>query len=500
MTTALALALVSAGCGGGPPREPPDGSLPVPPSCGAPASIRDGEAVDLDPRLATAVVPIRCPDGTTYSGFASTPAQAFRYEVGGTSNRAVTISTANDQTAVATDTVIAIFSGECDASRVALACFDDTRAQGRYERRANGTVLARAGESLTILVGYYAEGSGQVRVDVSSRDNRAPDVASAETLFLDDRVLFWVDATDPDGDTDVAGLEIAFVGELGELVRVDGQALRRIDAVRVGGTFEATLGVVDVPDAVRSVLVRAVDAAGVPSESSVTAARTDGSFVGITEPCDGPRGPQICLGELECATTGGSAGTCQPSATVTAACSEATAVTLTMGMGQTRVGHASVTIEPGAGFLRYPFEQCPEGDVDSYTPRTQGHEGILSFTIPEGRWDVLGRSSGTEDLDTILYFRTACGDPESTIGCADDIDASSRNYYSALEVRDVVSPAAGMTVALVAELWDGPTGTLAESFDMDITLRPVRSSGESCDTAFQLDRCAGTPCRSGTCP
>lgn len=313
-------------------------------------------------------------------------------------------------------------------------------------------------------------------------------------------MLLWATATDPDGDADVTGLEIAFVGPLGELVRVDGYATQRVDAIRVGGRVEATLGVVDVPADVRGLLVRAVDAAGVTSESSVTAFRSDGTFVGITQPCDGAEGPAICLGELECASSGPSAGTCQPSATVTSACSTATPVTLAAGMGQTRVGRTTVTIESGAGFLRYPFEQCPEGDIDSFTPRTQGREGILAVTVPEGRWDVLAQTSGGTDLDTILYFRTTCGDPESTIGCADDIDFSTNNYYSALEVQNVVAPPAGRTVAVIAELWDGPTGTMGETFDVDVTLRPVRASGDSCDSGFQLDRCEGTPCRAGTCP
>jgi hypothetical protein len=413
----------------------------------------------------------------------------------------VRISTANDQTAVATDTVIAVFDGDCDASRVALACFDDSRAQGRFERRANGTVLGSGGQTLTIVVGYFASSTvGDVTVDISSRENRAPDITEAEALFLADRVLLWASATDADGDADVTGLEIAFVGALGELVRVDGYATQRVDAVRVGTGLEATLGVVDVPDEVRAVLVRAVDAAGVPSESSVTAFRADGSFVGITEPCDGVRGPEICLGELECTTSGPSAGTCQPSPTVTAACSGAVPLTLTAGMGDTRVGRSSVTIDAGAGFLRYPFEQCPEGDVGSFPPRTQGREQILLFSVPSGRWDVLAESSGANDLDTILYLRTNCVDPESTIGCADDIDYDVNNYYSRLEVHDVSAPPAGRTAALVAELWDGPTGTSSETFDVAITLRPVRVSGEACDSGFQLDRCDGTPCRAGTCP
>ncbi len=501
MTVSGMLTTVAA-CGGGGPPAPPDGSRPVPPSCGNPEPVGDGQTRELDPDLATAAVPIRCPDGSIYSGFASSPAQAFRYEVTGSSNRAVTFSTANDQTAVATDTVIAVFDGDCDAGRVAIACFDDTRSQGRFERRASGTVLAASGERLTVLVGYYAgSGSlGDVTLDVSSRENRGPAITEADTLFLDDRVLLWANAMDPDGDTDVTGLEMAFVGPLGELVRVDGYATQRVDAVRVGGRLEATLGVVDVPTRVRGVLVRAVDAAGVPSESSVTAFRTDGTFVGITESCDGAEGPAICLGELECASSGPMAGTCQPSATVTAACSTAMPITLAAGMGATRVGRTSVTIEAGAGFLRYPFEQCPEGDIESFTPRTQGREGILAVTIPEGRWDVLAITSGGTDLDTILYLRTSCGDPESTIGCADDVDFSINDYYSSLEVRDLVAPPAGRTVTVVAELWDGPTGTMGETFDVDVTLRPVRSSGETCDSGFQLDRCEGTPCRAGTCP
>jgi len=497
--TLVASVVALAGCGGSGPPMPPDGSLPVAPSCGVPAPIGDGDDLELDPELATSVVPVECANGSVY--FDSTPAQAFRYSVEGSSIRAVTFSTANDQTAAATDTVIVVFDGDCDPGRVPIACFDDTRSQGRFERRASGTVLASREQRLTVLVGYYDSDVatlGEVHLDVSSRENRAPDIAEAQTLFLDDRVLIWASASDPDGDTDVKTLELAFVGPLGELVRVDGSATQRVDTVRVGSRLEATLGVVDVPAEVSAVLVRAVDAAGVASASSVTAFREDGTFVGITEPCDGAEGPAVCLGELECATAGASAGTCQPSVTVTAACSTSTPLMLGAGSGDTRVGRATVTIEPGAGYVRYPFEQCPEGDINSFPPRTQGDESILALTIPEGRWDVLAQTSGGTDLDTILYLRTICGDPESTIGCADDL--GSNNYYSALEVLDVVAPPAGRTVALIAELWDGPAGTMGESFDVDVTLRPVRAAGQACDSGFQLDRCEGTPCRGGMCP
>jgi len=474
----------------------------VPPACGAPSAISDGESVDLDPTLASAAVPVRCPDGSLFDGFARTPAQAFRYAVPGSGERAVTVTTANDRTAVATDTLIAVFAGDCDASRVALACFDDSRAQGRYERRANGTVLAPGGQHLTILVGYFSDTGdlSDATVDVSSRDNRAPDITDAEALFLDDRVMVWAAATDPDSDSDVTGLEVAFVGALGELVRVDGVATQRVDAIRVGMGVEATLGLVDVPDEVTSVLVRAVDAAGVVSESSVTAERADGTFAGVGESCDGVRGPSICLGELACATSGPTMGTCQAGAAVTAACAAAVPVALTTETDGRLTGTATVTIEAGAGFLRYPFEQCPEGDLDSFTPRTQGREGILAVPLPAGRWDVLASSSGEEPLDTLIYLRTSCEDPESTIGCADDQDASTNDYYSSLETQDVVAPAAGRTIALVAELWDGPDGTTSETFDVAVTLRPVRASGQSCDVGFEANRCEGLPCRMGTCP
>lgn len=490
----------AAGCTNSLP-SPPDGALPVPPSCGAPTEITDGVRVELDPSLANATVPVRCPDGAIYEGFASTPAQAFRYRVREGGNRAVTLSTANDRTAVATDTVIAVFEGDCDANRVAIACFDDTRSQGRFERRASGTVLARGGQNLTFLVGYYGSSSaGNASLEVITRENRAPDITAAESLFLSDRVIVWANATDPDGDADVTTLELAFVGPLGELVRVDGYATQRVDALRVGGGLEATLGVVDVPAEVRAVLVRAVDTAGVTSEASVTAPRTTGAFIGVGAACDGPRGPRICLGELECATSGVGAGTCQASATVTAACTTATPLVLAEGSAGLLEARTTVNIPSGAGFLRYPFEQCPEGDLDGFTPRTQGREQILSVPLPPGRWDLLARSSGPPDIDTILYARTVCGDPESTIGCADDIDYAINDYYSALEVRDLEAPMDGGSVVVVAELWDGPSGTETQSFEVLVRLRPVRAAGEACDASYQRDRCAGTPCRAGRCP
>jgi hypothetical protein len=473
----------------------------VPPSCGAPGEIADGRSVQLDVSLASPAVPVRCPDGASLGGFTMTPAQAFRYEVMGSGSRAVTITTANDQTPVAADTIIAVYEGDCDPARVALACFDDSRAQGRYERRANGTVLATNGQHLTIVVGYYSDTGSLVpaQVDVSSRENRAPTIAGADVLFLDDRVALWAEASDPDGDTDVTRLEVAFVGPLGELIPVDGAATQLAEAVRVGASYEATLGIDALPEGAAEVEVRAVDAAGVRSEGSVTAPRADGTLVGIGAPCDGPRGPEICLGELECPATGPDAGTCTPSPLVTAACGAATPFPLAMTDGRWS-GRASVTIEAGPGAFRYPFQQCPEGDLDSALPRTQGREQLFAIPLPAGRWDVLATTSGTGSLDTLLYARTACDDPESTNACADDIDVDANDLYSALEVRDQLAPAAGATLYLIAELWDGPAGSASERFDVDVRLRPVRASGETCDSTFVADRCASTPCRGGMCP
>jgi hypothetical protein len=457
--------------------------------------------VRVTPDLAYPAVPIRCP-GETLNGFVMSPAQAFRYEVMGSGSRAVTFSTANDATPVAADTILAVFDGDCDPSRVALACFDDSRAQGRYERRANGTVLATNGEHLTVVVGYFVD-TGSLppfQLEASSRENRAPVITGADALFLDDRVAVWADASDPDGDADVTRLEVAFVGPLGELMPVDGAPVRVVDAIRVGASYEATLGLGVIPDEAAALEIRAVDAAGVRSTGSVSAERADGALVGSGAACDGLRGPAVCLGELECPSTGPTAGTCTPSPLVTAACAAAAPVMLTEQPDGRRQGTFAVTIEAGPGAFRYPFQQCPEGDVDSATPRTQGREHVVRLAIPPGRWDVLATSRGTTSLDTLLYTRTDCDDPESTNGCGDDIDVDANDLYTALEVRDQDGGMAGSTLYLVSELWDGPTGATTERFDVDVVLRPVRASGQTCDPMFVADRCAGMPCRGGTCP
>lgn len=430
------------------------------------------------------------------------PAQAFRYEVTGSGSRAITFSTANDATPVAADTILAVFDGDCDPARVALACFDDSRAQGRYERRASGTVLATNGQHLTVVAGYYVDTDSlpPFQLEVSSRENRAPVITGADALFLDDRVAVWADASDPDGDADVTRLEVAFVGPLGGLLVVDGAPVRVVDAIRVGTSYEATIALGAIPDAAAALEVRAVDAAGVRSMGSVSAERVDGAFVGSGAACDGLRGPAVCLGELECPSTGATAGTCTPSPLVTAACAAATPVMLTMQPDGRWHGTFTATIEAGPGAFRYPFQQCPEGDLDSATPRTQGREHVVRLSIPPGRWDVLATSRGMGSLDTLLYTRTDCDDPESTNGCGDDIDVDANNLYTELEVRDVTADAAGAPLYLVAELWDGPTGSTTERFDVDVVLRPVRTSGESCDPTFIADRCATAACRGGTCP
>lgn len=498
LRTALAslLALVDAGCSSSPAASP-DGSRPVAPSCGAPSPVRDDTSVLLDPTSARATIPARCPNGSTLDGLGRAPAIALRYEVPGSGLRAVTISTVNDRTAVATDTVIAVYRGDCDAARIAVACFDDTRALGRYERRASGAVLARGGESLTFVVGYFddAETLGAAWVDVSSRENRPPEIASADALFLADRVTVWASASDADGNDDVKGLEIAFVGPLGELVRVDARTVFGVAATRIGDAYEANLPVLSLPAAIEGVLVRAVDASGTPSDGSVTARRRDGRFAGVGEPCDGARGPRVCLGELECA-----AGVCRIGAAAASVCGLATPLVFTTEASGLATARTSITIPSGAGAIRYPFEQCPEGVLSEYPPRTQGREVAVSVPLPPGRWDLLATTSGARPLDTILYARASCTDPGSSLGCADDRNLAAGDYFSDLELRDLSAPAEGRMITLIAELWDGAEGTTAETFDLLVTLRPVRRSGERCDTGFRSDRCEGMPCRMGICP
>jgi hypothetical protein len=270
--------------------------------------------------------------------------------------------------------------------------------------------------------------------------------------------------------------------------------------VRVGASYEATLGLAAVPADAAAVDVRAVDAAGVRSAASVTAPRIDGTLVGRGGACDGLRGPGVCLGELECPTTGPDAGTCTPSPAVTAACAAAASLALTELADGRRQGTFPVAIEAGPGAFRYPFQQCPEGDLSSAVPRTQGREHVVRLTIPPGRWDLLATSRGATSLDTLLYVRRDCDDPESTLACADDIDVAANDLYTALEVRDQAGGMAGTMLFLIAELWDGPVGATTERFDVDVVLRPVRASGESCDPTFVADRCADRPCRGGTCP
>lgn len=485
---AAGLAALAAGCGNSTPARL-DGALGVESACGVPRDIVEGTPLTIEPGFANGAVSVACP-GSSYTGWTTTPSQVFRYAVTGGGSRAVTITTATDATPLAADTILAVFDGDCDPSRVALACFDDARTQGRKEIRAYGTVAAEAGSHLTFVVGYYDDASNPVQVSVSSRENRAPSISTASALLLDDRLQLWMTATDPDGSTDVAGAEIAFVGPDGELIAVEGAATQVLDTVQIGSEYQGSVSLDTAPAGVAALQVRAIDSAGVRSATSIETALPLGTAVGSGAACDSDRGPRLCLGELECTE-----GTCTPSALVTATCERAQGVTPTLQANGTLTAHVPVTIDAGPGQLRYPFTTC---GTSSSAPRTQGDEAILLVEFPDtGTYDVFITTGGMTVLDTILYTRTVCVDPGSSSYCHDDNDYANDDLYSSLTL---MNQSAATPLYVIAELWDGLTTGTSASFDVDFLLRPVRASGESCDSAHVADRCAGAPCVAGVCP
>ena len=108
---------------------------------------------------------------------------------------------------------------------------------------------------------------------------------------------------------------------------------------------------------------------------------------------------------------------------------------------------------------------------------------------------AIQRPMTDEYANIALWLAGACGDPSTEITAACEGRDGSSLTTSRLEHLDATP---GSTLALGVDR--GHERDIARMYELELSLRPVRSPGESCDDAGMTDRCAGAPCADGNCP
>jgi hypothetical protein len=195
--------------------------------------------------------------------------------------------------------------------------------------------------------------------------------------------------------------------------------------------------------------------------------------------------PDQCHHELVCTSSTCAAGSAQ-----TAACGAA--ATLTSGTAMTDMIQATATaLFEGSCF---------------FVPGAGG-EKVYKVTVPaliagQTGYDVVA-STGTTDpfdqttmLDTYVYVRSTCANPATEVACNDDIDPDNGEYRSQATAGN---QPAGTYFIFVSTSSRG-TGP---GYSINVNLRPVLASGETCDPTGTANRCRGNPCPTTgtpTCP
>lgn len=421
------------------------------------------------------------------------PTFTFEYTVPGTPGeaRAVEISTSNSLTPAAADTVLLVYDGSCRTSTSVIACSDGP--PGTDDTRAELSVSAVAGEVLTVVMAYsqgfneYARPPIPVQLTIESRPNRPPTLETAHAVSLEDSLFVSVTASDPDGPNDIFSIETTLRDAQGGLVIEDSldnpMYISRALVTMARGEYHATQRFAQtLPADAASVTVRVIDRGDAPSAQAVTVPIVRGTTVDLGDACDvGDRGPRLCRDELTCTS-----GMCAPSAEAAAACEGATTVMLTPDGAGVSSARLSTRVTAGTGIVPVPTTDECRFDIGST------EVPIHVVGIPANS-DLIVESTASvsRETDTVLYARSDCTNPSTTLGCNDDFGSS---LTSRLELMD-----APTTLTVFAEHYQ--YDNLDHPFDLTFRARPVRQRGQACDPAGQVDRCANEPCATTrTCP
>ncbi len=504
---ALAVGVVcAAGAGCGNTTTPPagDGGVVRAPSCDAPDVVTLVDSVesfrDFDLRTAPHALTLGC---AYVSGGTEAGQVVYEVVIPGTGTHAVTVNTGVLGTDRSVDTVLAVRYGGCNG-----AYSDDCWDENGQDSRARADFLAQGGDHVfVILTAYYDASEGPVTLSFLARPSGPPTITDAHALLAGNDLLVDVTGGDPDGDA--WGIVARLHGPAGELIDLDGDGERTSDDYLRGPFARSVRGATSFIERVRISLpdvdwvarvggataayVRVIDDPGSVSEADARAAIVGGTIARHGEACDATH---VCSDELICAP--GSL-TCEPTPSRRDAC--ATAQPIVVPTPTDTATHASGmgVLTEGTGYFTFP------GDCDQATNTdTSGTESLFTVTVPDAvPVDLIldTEQPGTPvDADTVVYVRTDCAEPLSSMQswCNDDDTSDTSTYLSRLVMENV--PAGTYTVFVEPWLAVQPSTTLR--FELRATLRPVLASGSSCDPTEENDRCAGDRCSptARTCP
>jgi hypothetical protein len=437
------------------------------------------------------------------------PQEIVELHVPGTGPIAIELDSAIEGTDPRFNTVLQV-RRECESVPTQTfppTCFDDQYddvAADEPEFRGRGAITANGGEVLYLVVTGYSEppadqetvDRGPIAVDITFRENAAPTLTSGYVRLAGDDVLIRARGGDADGDA--VGVAMNFRGPDGALLDIYGDGEATLDGDVYFIAFDPPTSAVELDAAARAAAatglgtyLRAVGATEAiltvydrawRGSDSLEVPIEEAMLVGYMEPCGDEsicRAPMACIAAV-CDVEGEARTICESARAIVIDTPGATATT------------ASIVGTTGAGPGQYAAT-CPEGEPDA----TAGAETAYSVTVPEGAYDLIATTArpGTGETDTVISVRSACPDIGSEVACSDDIDRAGMVYQSAIEVRDV-RPG---TYSVLVETYGG-LATGRAPHELEVTLRPVRAAGATCDMTGVASRCASGTCTAGVCP
>lgn len=478
------------GVDAGPATDAIDAPMPVDgDSCENPIVLRAVEGMTVSVSGNTSLVTRRPRDLGEGCGNAMAarpaPVQIVEIHVPGTGPMAVTADLTGGSTPANFDTVLQ-WRTMCErAPDDPWSCFDDA---GEGEARSVARFTVDGGSVVYLYVTGYAEtplmggtDRGPWTLSVSVRPNARPVVESAEVAVFGADGEVRITGSDTDGD--VVGYEATFRDASARPIRLtrDGRPLLLgfdddVEGMMrfTGTSFVEGLGEACADAGCETASLRLVDEGFALSEPIDVPVRRY-ELRGLGAECGSMT---RCVRPLECTD-----GRCVRPELVERLCAGASALTIEPATA-TEPARASVsgTLPAGEGLLH--------GSCGG-----EGAELVYTFEIAAGeRWDVAVTTDlpGTPDeTDTLVYLQRECGDAtsEPAGACNDDIDTRGGNYASAFELQALEAG----RYHVIVDQYAATEETAA--FEMRLTFRPVRESGQRCDPRGIVDRCA-----SGRCP
>lgn len=448
-------------------------------------------ALDLGPACGN-------PDGVPRA-----PQEVIAYMVPGAGPVGVSFDAALGDTLTNFDTVIQVrrTCAEIPTDGFPPSCFDDMSAT---DRRSAGALMAEGGETLYFVVTGFTDAPlpdtidrGPLSIEFTARLNDVPEVLGGEVRTVAERTEIAV--TGRDADEDAIGVLTTFFAADGTALDLNGdgevpdQLALGFDAEPVGVEFMSTAtifyiafgsGAVALSD--RLIFLRAATAELVivdefyaqSAPMSVSVRFLD--EVGLGADCSVATGAGCTLG-LRCV-----GDVCVPTPAIAALCESSTALTIeTPTTTTTRLNYNGMM--PGGGGL-----------IESSCAHTPGRETVLEVIVPAGSFDLIASTNlpGTGATDTVVYLRRECVDrlSEPPSGCIDNISGDPQAVVTLLDADP------GVYSIFVEKL--GHPSEAPIPFELQVSLRPVLTTGAACDAAGAENRCAAGACPSATllCP